>query len=48
MKAFVHKILFPALLAAILLLAVRFLLFMHLRIPEGTEVEGFAADSMWR
>ncbi len=41
MKAFVHKILLPALLAAILLLAVRFLLFMHLRIPEGTEVEGF-------
>lgn len=41
MKAFVHKILIPALLAATLLLAVRFLLFMHLRIPRDCQVDGY-------
>ena len=36
MKRSIHSILLPALLAATLLLAVRFLLFMHVRIPaEG-------------
>ena len=35
MKRSLHSILLPALLAATLLLAVRFLLFMHVRIPTG-------------
>ena len=35
MKRSLHSILLPALLAATLLLAVRFLLFMHVRIPAG-------------
>lgn len=42
MSAFIRKILLPALPAAVLLLAVRFLLFMHLRVPSGAAVAGFS------
>lgn len=45
MKRSLHSILLPALLAATLLLAVRFLLFMHVRIPAGEGVGPYQAGT---